>query len=128
MIENNPSLLGHPLYHALITTEWSNIKSVVIVLTLFMTAFVAFITRLVLLQTNQLQEYSHGGNESSTNICRQKVKSNQPLSLVNNCSPSSEFLAFYILSWVLLFAIVLREGLQWIALGIGFIIYHQPSS
>ena len=32
MIENNPSLLGHPLYHALITTEWSNIKSVVMVM------------------------------------------------------------------------------------------------
>ena len=123
MIENNPDLLGHPLYHALIESQWSSIKKIVILFALLMTAFVVFISRLVWIQTNQLQEYKRGTNTNTSNICWQNDNNSEHISFAYRtyCLPSNHFLVFYILSWLMLLTIVAREVLQWIARGLDYV-------
>ena len=119
IITNNPSLLGHPVYDALITFQWSNIRSFVTIFGILMMTFVICMTRVVVLQTNKLQEYSLIKN--ATNLtndhCSNMMSSDESFSFITECSPSNELFGFYICCWILLLTIVIREVLQLIAIG-----------
>ena len=117
ILANYPNILQHPLYDALITLQWKCIQTRVWFLILQMILFVAFTTGLVITKTNILRPPIDKQNQSNCffNISAPK----EIFSPMQDCSTSDilPFFTFYVLTWIGVLTLFIREGLQFFATG-----------